>query len=410
MAEYLFINLRSDAHEPSWVAVDSDGRMLGAIASGPLERAAGSAANRKVVLLVPGSDVVTTQAIMPAMSQSRMRQTLPFSIEDAFADDIEDLMFAVGPRMPSGKIAVSVVGRKKLDDWLGQAAAAGIVPSAVYAETDGVPDVPSTLSLILDDGRMFGRRPGEPPIALEGLSLSQAFELLTASEDEESEVQHALVYIDERSREERQAELALIESRLSSLSVRLLEHGTLPSFASKLVNEPGTNLLQGAYAPKSDWASLLQPWRLAAAMIAGFALISLVAMGAEYLSLRLEDGRLSAALGSECQAQFGSAQLSQCETRVRDLLRAAGETDLASNEGFLSTLGTLAAYADSDKRFQMLSYRNQIMSLQMVAQDVAALDEFSQQVTGTGRFEVTIQSTNPDDDRVEGRLQIVSAP
>jgi len=409
VAEHLFIEIDSNGEGRRWLAVDGEGRLLGAPQTGSLEAVAEHAANRKLVLLAPGFDVVTTQAELPATSHARMRQILPYSIEDSFAEDVDRLSFAVGSRLPSGAMSVSVVSKELLRSWLQRAQDAGLRLSAVYAATDGVPDTPSTLNIIVDDDAIYGRRPGQPPIALQGLSLSQAFDFLSTA-GEEAETQHAVVYVGEHLLESLQAELALIESRLSSLSVKVIEDGVLPRFASKLVNAPGTNLLQGEFAVKSDWAALVKPWRLAASLIVGLMVLTLLGMGIEYAALRAEDRRLTAALEQECQDQFSSGLLSQCATMVQNALRLAGDSSVGSGDGFLATLGTLAEYAGTDKRFEMLSYRNQVMSLQVVAPDVEALDRFRQDISDTGRFDATIQSTNPDDDAVEGRMQIVGTP
>ena len=409
MAEHLFIEIDSDGKGHRWLAIDGEGRLMGTPQTGGLESAADHAVNRKLILLAPGVDVVTTQAVLPATSQARMRQILPYSIEDSFAEDVERLSFAVGPRLPSGAMSVSVVAKERLRAWLQCAQDAGLKPTAVYAATDGVPDTPSTLNMVVDDDAIYGRRPGQPPIALQGLSLSQAFDFLSAT-GEENESQHAVVYVEEQLLESLQAELALIETKLSSLSVKVIEDGVLPRFASKLVNAPGTNLLQGEFAVKSDWGALVKPWRLAASLVAGLIALTLLAMGIEYASLRAEDRRLTATVEQECQDQFSSGLLSQCATMVQNALRLAGDSSVGSGDGFLATLGTLAEYAGTDKRFEMLSYRNQVMSLQVVAPDVEALDRFRQDISDTGRFDVTIQSTNPDDNAVEGRMQIVGSP
>ncbi len=80
-------------------------------------------------------------------------------------------MFAVGARIGASAAAVAVVNKARLDGWLAELAAAGIVPQAVYSETEGVPDVPATLMLLLEGERVYARRPGQQPFVLEGVPL-----------------------------------------------------------------------------------------------------------------------------------------------------------------------------------------------------------------------------------------------
>ena len=152
MAEQLFLRLRDDTDACSWVVVDGDGRLLQGQRSGVLGDVGAAAAGRRVVLLVPGLEVVTTKAVLPAASQGRLRQMLPYSLEDTFAEDVDDLAFAIGPKLAAGAFQVSVVARSKLDAWLARLAAADITAQAVYADSDGVPNTPSTLTVIIDGG------------------------------------------------------------------------------------------------------------------------------------------------------------------------------------------------------------------------------------------------------------------
>ena len=53
----------------------------------------------------------------------------------------------------------------------------------------------------------------------------------------------------------------------------LFVHQNFPAqyryLAATLAQRPGTNLLQGAYAPKSNWSAMAKPWRLAASLAGG---------------------------------------------------------------------------------------------------------------------------------------------
>lgn len=406
MVDQLFLRLQAEPEACSWVVVDGDGRLLQGLRRGLLEEAVAAAAGRRVVLLVPGLEVVTTKAELPAASQARLRQILPYSLEDTFAADVEELAFAIGPKLASGAFQVSVVAKTKLDAWLARLAAAGITPQAVYADSDGVPSTPATLTAMLDGDAAYGRRPDEPALALEGLTLQQAFSVFTTVSGGESAVQHALVYVDAAARERHGAELAAIATALSSLDVKLMHDGPLPAFAAKLAHEPGTNLLQGRYAPKSDWGRLLKEWRLAAALLVAFLGTTLIASAVDYVTLRRQDTALTEVVMAECRERMSTDRLTQCQTELQALLQASGQGD-AGGENFLSTLATIAEFATAGSRFVTVSYRNRVLGAQLMAPDVTALDELERKIDGTGRFDMSIQSTNPQDDGgVEVRIQI----
>ena len=400
MADQLYIRVREDSEVCAWLIVDADGRLRQGLRTGPASDVASAAAGLRVVLLVPGLEVVTTKAELPNASQARMRQMLPYSLEDTFAEDVDDLTFAIGPRLASGAFQVSVARAAKLQEWLDRLEDVGIKPQAVYADSDGVPNTPSTLTVILDEDLVYARKPDEPALALQGLPLQQAFAVAAAS-SEAPEVQHAIVYVDASQQASHAAELAAIATGLSSLDVKLMHDGPLPAFAAKLANEPGTNLLQGRFAPRSDWRRALQPWRLAASLLATLIVASLVANGVTYVSLRRQDAALTDAIAAQCIEQLSTDRINQCQSEVQALLQSSGQIDVGG-EGFLSTLGTFAEFASATNRFEQMSYRNRVLSAVLQTADVTTLDELEKKIDETGRFDMTIQNTSP---REEGGIQ-----
>jgi general secretion pathway protein L len=409
MADHLFLRIHDATDACSWIVLDADARVVVPLNAGSLIDAAPACIGRRVTVLVPGVEVITTKADLPPASQARLRQMLPFSLEDRFADDIDELTFAAGAKLAAGGILVSVVAKKKLDAWLARLSDVGITAQAVYADADGVPDTPSTLNVVVEDDTIFGRRPGQAALALEGLDLIQAFAVFTTVGEGEQPIQHAQLSIDAQSKAENEANIALLASELASLNVRIFEDTALPGFAAKLVQEPGTNLLQGRYAPKSNWAEIIKPWRMAAMLVAGLAVVGLAANAAEYFKLRVQDAALTQAVQEQCARQFSVQQMRQCEAELQRRLQAIGQGG-GSSEDFLSTLAMIAEHADANSRLETLSYRNQVLDIQLIAASVPELDSFGREIMDTGRFSVSIQSTNPQQDGgVEARVQIVGA-
>lgn len=409
MAEHLFIRIDEPAGTCSSLVLDAEGRAVRRTLEGALEDVAAGAEGRRVVLLVPGPDVLTARVELPPMSPARMRQTLPYALEDQFAEDIDRLHFASARRLPSGEVPVSAVARERLETWLGRLAELGIVPHAVYADTDGVPDTPSTLTLIVDGNRVYGRRPGQAPFVLEDLPLTAVFELIAARSDGAEEVRHVDLYVDASAEADLRADVEALGARVASVDPRALGDGVVGRLAQTLLFEPGPNLRQGPYAPKSNAAALARPWRPAAGLAAALLVLAFVSEAVEYLTLRGEDRALTEWLGEACERRLGVSSLSACEAEARQRLNAAGISTRGEGESFLSTLATVAEFNDPASRIDSLSYRNREMSLELSAESIPALDEFARRVEETERFEVRIQSTNPLEDRVEGRLRLVEA-
>jgi general secretion pathway protein L len=403
-ADPLFIRLGENGAEASWATFASTGQLTSSIVRGPLAAARPAADGRRVVVLVPGLEVIMTQAELPVASQARLRQIVPFSLEDSLADDVEGLAFAIGARLPSGEAIVAVVMKARLEAWLADLAAAGIVPQAVYSETEGVPDVPGTLMLLCEGSRIFARSSAKPPVVLEGVTLRQAVDLLKAGAEEPK---HAVAYVDPAARALMQADLGALPDRFSSAEAKLAPDGLFPHFAATLAQRPGTNLLQGPYAAKSNWLELARPWRFAASLLIAAGALALVVQGAQYWSLHRADAALDRQLTESCQRLFGVTRASACDAEIQKISRTRGGM---STETFLSTLAAVAEARDQATRIDALSYRNRVMDLQLIAGSVDELDAFARSLEQTKRFTPKIESANQKETGVEGRLQISVRP
>jgi hypothetical protein len=150
--------------------------------------------------------------------------------------------------------------------------------------------------------------------------------------------------------------------------------------------------------------AMLRPWRFAAAVFVAWIGVTLGAQVAEYFTLRNRDAALTSEMMTICTEAFGSPVLAQCTTELPRRLAALGEQP-GANAGFLSTLAVLAE-SEFDGRIEALSYRNRVMDLQLTVPSVMQLDQFAQRIGNDGRFVARIQSTNPNETGVDGRVQI----
>ena len=407
MSEYLVIRLPAEPGNVSWVALDSAGQRLSPVGLGSLDEAVTAAGRRRLMLLVSGFGVVCTRAKLPVKSPARLRQMLPYSLEDTIADDVDRLHFAAGPRDASGEMPVAVVARRLMNRWLGDGGSAELAPDSVYAESEGVPATPGCLTLIVEDNCTYGRAPGQAPFALQGLTLTEVLEVVHGNVERQSEPLHVVLYADEAGYARCEEELTWLREQNLSVDVQLLRDGILPRLGATLIDQPGCNLLQGAYGPKTNWRIAFKPWRVAACLLVGLVLLAVLGEAARYLSLSREDRTLTAALEAACQQNLQSAVISSCEAEVRRLL--ASTTDSA-DVGFLVVLDAVTQSWDETARIEALSYRNGVMDLRMTSTSVSALDDLTRRVNNQGAFQASILSANPTEVGVLGRLQVLGGP
>ncbi len=330
---------------------------------------------------------------------------MPFSLEESLADDVEHLSFAIGARRASGGTPVAVAAKQRVDAWLERLRAAGIAPQALCSEADGVPEVSGTLVVLVEGSRIYGRLAEHAPFVLEGLTLRQALDL-ARSQDEQTERPHLLVYTDAADSERVRREVAALGEEFASVEIKVAGDGVFPHLAATLAQRTGTNLLQGAYAPRSNWLAFVQPWRFAAGLADRHCSCwRCWRRAAQYWQLRRADQALGDLVGSTCQRAVGDARQSACQREVQQRLGASAAG--AGSEDFLSTLAAVSAARDAAMHIDALSYRNRIMDLQLLAASVPALDEFARGLEQTKRFHAEIQAANQKDNGTEGRIRIV---
>jgi general secretion pathway protein L len=243
---------------------------------------------------------------------------------------------------------------------------------------------------------------------LEGLALRPALDLMCEpKEQEQTERPHLLVYAAAADAERVRRELAGLGDEFASVDVKQAADGVFPHLAATLALRAGTNLLQGAYAPRSNWLSFLQPWRFAAGLLVAAVVLSLLGQGAQYWQLRRADQALGDLVATSCQRAVGDTRQSACQREVQQRLGASAAG--AGGEDFLSTLAAVSAARDPAMHIDALSYRNRVMDLQLLATSVPALDEFARGLEQTKRFDAEIQAANQKDAGTEGRIRIVEA-
>ena len=128
MSEYLVIRL---GHDPSqlahWIAVDSTGARLSPPVAGMLAEATADLGDRKVIVLVPSAEVLTTSVDIPVKG-AKLQAALPYALEEHLAEDVEELHFAAGSRRSSGHTPVSVVSQQCMQEWMSRLSEATITP------------------------------------------------------------------------------------------------------------------------------------------------------------------------------------------------------------------------------------------------------------------------------------------
>jgi general secretion pathway protein L len=410
MSETLVIRLRAAEEAPaSWLIVDANGARSGPVHSGPVADALSLAQERRAVLLLPGSEVTLAEPELPMRGGARFAQAVPFALEEQLASDVELLHFAVGSRTPGAAgTPVAVISRAALERWLAQVEAAGIELVAAYADSLAVPAAGAGLTLLLDDGALYVRRPEGLPYVLDAEPLGGALELVlgaAAAEDESGE--HVTFYSSTAEYERHRDTIEGLRSRTATLQVKLLPDGPLPLLAAQAVDGAGVNLLQGPYAPRSSLGNRLRQWRLPAALAAALVLLFVGSQAATWW----QQSRKERALDAEIAQIFAQALPGQPVVDVRAQMQGALGSAGGAGSGLLAAMSALAQAMTQAPaaRIEAVSFRGNALELRLTAPSVESLDGIKQGMSRDG-IQAEIQSATPRGQLVEGRLQVRLGP
>jgi general secretion pathway protein L len=414
MSDTLIIRFTATKDLYDWVSLDSSGT-LSSSGKSPLAAVAGLAKNCKVILLAPALSVLRLSAKIPIKGEAKIRNALPFALEEQVAGNIEAQHFAFSKASATGQIPVAVIEKQLLNNWLSEFEAAGVMINSLYAESEGLTALPATISLLIDgDTTIIQDHLGEYTIT-DTESLQFILEMILEQHNEAMTNDAAmvpvniLIYCSNEFHEQQQSLWDRLRMLAENVEIKLLADGTLPFLAAQVTNNKCINLLQGVYAPKSDLNIEWGPWKLPAAMLGSLVLLLLVIKGLSFWQLNQTETKLDAAAVTILQQTFPDAANSSDPWGT--LQSRLGSSTLEGSEesiGFAITLQTLAQAfkAAPNLKLETLSFRAGIIDLQLVAPDVDALDKLRQQIAESEEFDATIQSANPDKDVIKGRVQI----
>ena len=415
MSEYVVIRLAAEDQAVEWVLVDSNGTRRSGVSSGNLEQAAIEVRDHAVIALVPAEDVLLTSVHIPVRSVAKIRTALPFALEENLADDVEDLHFAVGDRQDNNRLPVAVVAREKMSGWLDRLNEVGIVPVMLAAENHGLAKIPGTLSVLVDDKTTMFNDGADAEFSMQDVKPSDVLVIagqLGETQDEDGENSgHLVVFCTSEQDENLSHDWIALRHELHSVDVNVLPDGVFPKLAVTVAAGHGINLLQGLYGKKTEYGTLLRPWKIAALLLLGLTVVGMAMKGVGYYQLLQDEATLRAQFNAEYRLlrPDDTREIIDPVATVESLRRGAGAS--AAPQVLLPSLRELGAALDANSgvEIEAISYRAGVVDLQLTAPDVATLDKIQKAVSASGRFQASIQSTNQVADKINGNIRIREA-
>ncbi len=407
----------NETNELCWVLRD-DERPAGSLFRGVLAEAVKQAAGARVVVLVPGGDVLLASAELPGLNRQRLLRAVPFALEEQLASDVDDMHFALGSRSNGGRIHNAVVAREKIATWLESLRAAGLQADVMLSEVLAVPreaanDAEWHWSLLIDGVRCLLRTDSQQGLALD---LNNLPVVLRAALDEAGDSLPARLDVkicgdDVFSGSDEHGQLVQIceEAGIEVVLQPQEEEGAL-LLARGFDEKAAINLLQGDYSRRGQLEKLLRPWRPAMFLLGLWLVVQLGAMGLEYSRLSQQDTEMRAQITAQYREAFPEARKVvnprvQMERRLAKLRGSGdGQTDLL---GFIGKAGPVLK-ATPGLKLRSLRYKEDRLDIDLEISSLQTLDKLKQRLADEAGLTVEIVSASSRDGKVESRIALQS--
>lgn len=350
----------------------------------------------KTIAMIPGEEVLLTEAVVPSKQQRQILQAVPFMVEEHLATDVEAGHFAIGPRNDSGAVAVAVIDQSRMQYWYDLLLELGLKPDHMTTDLLAVKQVGSC-HIIVDGERAFIRTGSADGVCVSTEMLATTVGLL--DEPLKAQVQ---VHV-------RPSQLDSISLQISQMNAELttpvevieLEYSVFET-VSRGFDQSAISLLQGAFRIEERRIKQGGAWR-SVAILAGcaFVLHLFVTMGqAVYLDIQARQ--------MDAEAREMYASIYPNDRNVRDMRRrwqnhlrkgggVTGEfmtlfvettknipgTNLVlSNLNYNQSRGDMMLQLEANRSEQLISFADTLNKLGLVA-EIGTINQADDTVRGS---------------------------
>lgn len=391
----LFIYLESAARS-SWAKLGADGSVA---AQGQAPLAEIPSGGERVIVLVPGEEVLLTQVEVPGHSRRLLAQAVPYALEEQLVEDVDELHFALGA-VAGDRVKVAVVSRARMDAWLAELRQAGIEIERMVPDVLALPLHDDAWHVLRLEQRLLLRSGPQSGMVMD--PDNAAFSLAAALKEAEP-----------RPTALRIQDFSDSAEPLPELGVERLEHPAaglpLAALAVAFDAQQAINLLQGPYSRRERISRYWRPWRAAAALLAGFFVVQFVAGVVERQQLDAQQQALDTEIEQIYRQAFPEARkVVNARVQMERALASLRGGGSAEGGGFAELLAQAGRQfnAAAGLALQRLSYKGGQLDVALLIGDLQQLDQLKQRLVDEAGLEVEIQSASARDNLVEARLKI----
>jgi len=355
-------------------------------------------------ILLPGSDVLLTEAEVPSRRRTQVLAAIPYSVEEDLAGDAEEFCFGVSKTDEGGVFSVACAARQAFDAMLARLGGAGIRPRRVLPDLLAVPYNEDEWSLLVLEDLVLVRTGKHTGFASEGAALS--FYLAAALEETQS-IRPKLVNVFVGAEPDSAAAVRVVNEFGLHVAVQVHPRGNaFWWFERGLEDDEGVDFLEG----RPEFSSLNvegKRFRLIGALMSLWICVIVGTKFWDYSQLRSNDARLRYRIEELFRETVPEVrrivnpkqQIAQKLTELRD---ATGGSSL-----FLPLLTDVSAELADFPNLQIMNvnYARGKLDIDIQVPDLAELDQLKQRLRARGVL-VEVLSANNQGSLLRGRLRV----
>lgn len=396
MRETAYLHL-TDTTADAEVALRVDGEFRGRVERLRLADALERVAGHRVFAFVSGEAVRLEAVNLPIRQAARLRQAVPFALEDQLAEDIDELHFAIG-RRHGDQHTVAVVSHRQMQTWQALFAEHGIRPEALIPEPLLLPLVEGEWAVLLSPGRAVVRSGTETGFACP-VDLLPAYVALASPP---AELHLRLHLVDGAPHEidgiEQPLELVPGYADELELLIEGLAQGT------------PVDLLQGPYSQRESHRRLWRPWLLPATCATAWLVAVLIGAGIQGSRLDAQAEVLRAANEQRFRAIFPADQrIVDLRAQLDQKLSATGGDD--GNRGFLALMDLVAEALPAAPGLELrtVQFQGGELYLNLTGENLQSLEKLRAWFGERGDARLDVQTANAGADGVQIRVKVSGA-
>ncbi len=395
MSESQLILLNSNAPERvCWgsVADAASGQPISAN-YGTLADAAQQARGKPTIVLL--DDYITLSEItLPNANEQRVRQAVPFALEEDIIEDVGSLHFSLSKRLENNRYLVAITAKAQMDALLDLLQSAGIFVREVVPACLTVPWEPDNgWSMICTEQHALLRTGTHSGMTIDINAIDAFLTCLLPSTTK----QRITYYKDATAPTlNLPSDRVVLDERPHSDVLDVLSGGLRPATV---------NLLQGEYAQRRSIKKGVAIWRQSAVLFAVWLAIWLCSQVLDYRSLSQREQLLDEQTRAVLAETFpGISNIQDPVARMREKLASLtdGNADFLQNLAYISE----GLSESSILKIHSLNYRKGQFDLEVSVPQLQLLDSFQKHIDNSPQLTGELVSASRGENQITARVKI----